>query len=783
MVFFVVFYFYLEGAAAYQENEMEHVQDESDHSSPRMTSRYRKLPGAKVQPERQDDLSFSASCLQEPHTSKAENKETRILLNGCANHVSDSDDSSCQEENRHGDDDRDENNNDDDNNFEIKCSEDEVCDNGNDNFNDGNNDDDDNDNGDDDDDDDHGKNSNNMNFEGYRSQEPSCLHEEDVSLLSDRVNESVTLESSSSLRVSNENNDEISNTDNVVGRTSSSNNSSITRVNAYNRNVDGSRSENHVNGEVLAPGVTNFSTNEINRPIASVAGNFTSQGARPKTSLQTPVLSNVNRPGYYSDKIPSLEVAGINQGFLARHTTDQSLPYSSCIDDRNLSVSESTSLGNWPQTSITSNGSFSTPWSLSRPPAPERSMLIQERAYSGGVNPWYSDPVHVGYHVAPSGWQLPNQYQPHPGRAVPYFLGGDQQTYVPDPWLTRHGEAPSHLNLSGHFPGATSTQGGDSFNRQAWMPSGYETTGFWPRYDYNRYQTNPDIAARTDPVLNSPVVNPPAPAITAPSVTLPNAGARFPTTAARDPLFSQSSSSTMPGSVALNMFPLDAYSSNRQERVDDFTTNRPFGSDQHGNRSLLSSETVSSRRQEERLRNNDALDLSQENSQAPSEDNSLVALERKVAEACAVVERVLKEREERTKRQREAAQRHRELREQREREARERREREQRETREREDTAMVELVPVQESPLWQCLCKHYQRRCSVRFPCCGVFYPCHRCHNGSGACDADDKKANQATHVKCANCGHEEEVSSLIKCFFLTSEPHTESCKNEKKQS
>ena len=753
---------------------MEHVQDEYDHSSSRMTSRFQELPSAKVQPERQDDLSFSASCLQEPQTSNAEIKETRILLNGYANHVCDSDDSSSQEENKHGDDDRDENNNDDDNYFEIKCNEDEVCDNGNDNFNDGNDDNDDNDSVDDNDDGD------GDGCGGYRSQEPSSFDEEDVSLLSNRVNKSVTLESSSSLRVSNGNVDEISNTDNVVGRTSSSNNSGITRVNAYNRNVDRSRSENHVNGDALAPGVTTLSTNEINRPIASVAGNCTSQGAGPKTSSQTPVLSNVDRPGYYSGKIPSLEVAGINQGFLARHTTDQSLPHSSCTYDRNLSASESTSLGNWPQTSFTSNGSSSASWSLPRPPAPDRSMLIQERVYSGGVNPWYSDPVHVGYQsVAPPGWQLPNQYQPHPGRAVPYFLGGDQQTYVPDPWLTRHGEVPSHLNLSGHFPGATGTQGGDSFNRQAWMPSGYETTGLWPRYDYNRYQTNPDIAVRTDPALNSPVVNQPAPAITAPSVTLPNASARFPTTAARDPLFSHSSSSTMPGSVALNMFPLDAYSSNRQERVDDFTTNRPFGSVHEENRSLLSSETVSSRGQEERFRNNDALDLSQ--APAPSEDNSLVALERKVAEACAVVERVLKEREERTKRQREAAQRHREIRERREREARERREREQRETREREDTAVVELAPVQESPLWQC--EHYQRRCSVRFPCCGVFYPCHRCHNGSGACDADDKKANQATHVKCANCGHEEEVSSLIKCFFLTSEPHTDSRKNEKRQS
>ena len=71
-----------------------------------------------------------------------------------------------------------------------------------------------------------------------------------------------------------------------------------------------------------------------------------------------------------------------------------------------------------------------------------------------------------------------------------------------------------------------------------------------------------------------------------------------------------------------------------------------------------------------------------------------------------------------------------------------------------------ERAPVQESPRWQC--EHYQRRCSVTFPCCGIFCPCHRCHNTSGACDTDDMKANNAKHVKCGICGHEEEVSGFV---------------------
>ena len=70
-----------------------------------------------------------------------------------------------------------------------------------------------------------------------------------------------------------------------------------------------------------------------------------------------------------------------------------------------------------------------------------------------------------------------------------------------------------------------------------------------------------------------------------------------------------------------------------------------------------------------------------------------------------------------------------------------------------------ERAPVQESPRWQC--EHYQRRCSVTFPCCGIFCPCHRCHNTS-ACDTDDMKANNAKHVKCGICGHEEEVSGFV---------------------
>ena len=70
--------------------------------------------------------------------------------------------------------------------------------------------------------------------------------------------------------------------------------------------------------------------------------------------------------------------------------------------------------------------------------------------------------------------------------------------------------------------------------------------------------------------------------------------------------------------------------------------------------------------------------------------------------------------------------------------------------------------PIQESPRW--LCEHYQRRCKVRFPCCGKFFPCHRCHNSSEECSGEDVKALQATHIQCVVCKHEQEVPC---CPFL----------------
>ena len=135
-----------------------------------------------------------------------------------------------------------------------------------------------------------------------------------------------------------------------------------------------------------------------------------------------------------------------------------------------------------------------------------------------------------------------------------------------------------------------------------------------------------------------------------------------------------------------------------------------------------------------------------------SSDNSLLALERRVAEASALVERVLREREEREQFGREIERKEQLIREQR---AKEKREREERELREAENWPQQQEAITARS---QWLCEHYQRHCKVRFPCCTQFYPCHRCHNISNACENEEAKAFHATHLKCSHCQEEQEV-------------------------
>ena len=153
-----------------------------------------------------------------------------------------------------------------------------------------------------------------------------------------------------------------------------------------------------------------------------------------------------------------------------------------------------------------------------------------------------------------------------------------------------------------------------------------------------------------------------------------------------------------------------------------------------------------------------------------SADESLAVLEQRVAEACSLVEKTLKERQEREKSMKETEQKRKEERARKEQLARERKEREAREARETElmnkrvegnSTSGGQETPSQDSAraeVRQWLCEHYQRLCRVKFSCCGKFFPCHRCHNNSG-CPNDNSKAREACSVECSVCSHQQEVN------------------------
>ena len=83
-----------------------------------------------------------------------------------------------------------------------------------------------------------------------------------------------------------------------------------------------------------------------------------------------------------------------------------------------------------------------------------------------------------------------------------------------------------------------------------------------------------------------------------------------------------------------------------------------------------------------------------------------------------------------------------------------------------ETTVEAERQPmatlIQESP--RPVCSHFLRRCLVRFPCCGKFFPCHLCHNKSD-CTEYQAKAIDATHIRCTICHNEQVVR-----FYLRTE-------------
>ena len=127
-----------------------------------------------------------------------------------------------------------------------------------------------------------------------------------------------------------------------------------------------------------------------------------------------------------------------------------------------------------------------------------------------------------------------------------------------------------------------------------------------------------------------------------------------------------------------------------------------------------------------------------------STDNSLHALEQRVQEACALVERILEEREER------------EIKEQREREKREMKVMEQEE---------ASRWPQQQEAItghsdW--LYEYYQ------FSCSSQVYLCHRCHNNSTVRDSEEAQSSYATHRKCSFCHCKQETTATVPEHWCT---------------
>ena len=80
------------------------------------------------------------------------------------------------------------------------------------------------------------------------------------------------------------------------------------------------------------------------------------------------------------------------------------------------------------------------------------------------------------------------------------------------------------------------------------------------------------------------------------------------------------------------------------------------------------------------------------------------------------------------------------------------------------------------------LCHHFRRRCYVRFPCCSSYFACHRCHNEAQECDNTERRAKDATHLKCAECRTEQVITKSSRhcsaCKIPLSEYFCRKCKH-----
>ncbi|PFX23583.1 hypothetical protein AWC38_SpisGene11853 [Stylophora pistillata] len=610
-------------AATDQRNNMEHVHAEPNQSSPRIRSKCSKLPlDHRTRGEKgirfHTHLKGYATHPSDSQDSNSEDEDERGIntsnnVSNCNGNHSlggggyDNDDDGVGRNNEKNNDNSDDNRGNGDKDYE-NCDENCDCKYHNDDGENTSHDVEDN---------------NGVCAKSYTIQALLCPNADETSVRSDETAESQTEELNVSLRFNSQHsidedtgNFSVENSNrNPVGSNSINSNNDTSCENPNTRNDKKTANDRQK--------AKSFEVGNNAERSAERDGIAASQGARPKIVPQNPVLFDAH---YQNGKIPSLETTGIDQNFLARHSTDPSISQSSFTESYDLCTSNKYS-NDWTQTSITSNSSSSSLWNLPRSPAPERSGLVLENAYPRELIPRYRDSKPVNY----------------------------------QPVTSMMGQFPNTSNFSCDI---------DRFNWNENMPSNVHQTSFSSFGDF----TAGNGTQTASPSLG---VSPLAPAVRYPAVTTPSSRISSPTTT------SQFSSITMSGSVARVTSSYDMLSNYGRERVGDFNRDRHSHRDNQANSGLTSPEMVHPKRREESLRNHDLFNNQQEGSLASVSlrDPSLASLEQQVAE----IDRILKEREERTKRQREAAQRHREIRETRQREARERKEREEREMREQEE--------------------------------------------------------------------------------------------------
>ncbi|PFX25162.1 Halomucin [Stylophora pistillata] len=213
----------------------------------------------------------------------------------------------------------------------------------------------------------------------------SCPSADETSVGSDDTVESLTEELNVSCRLNSQ-----YSLDEDRGKSSAENNDgSLASSNSTNSSNDTSCENSHTrNDKKKAKDLRKTNSFEVgSKAERSVErdGEVASQGARPKIVPQNPELFVALETHYQNGKIPSLETTGINQNFLARHSTHPSLLQSSFTESYDLCTSNKYS-NDWTQTSITSNSSSSTLWNLPRSSASERKNGTQTASPSLGVS-------------------------------------------------------------------------------------------------------------------------------------------------------------------------------------------------------------------------------------------------------------------------------------------------------------------------------------------------------------------------------------------------------------